>query len=36
MLSALKLEEKKQKRLERTKILKLILGKKMGAKKLKK
>ena len=36
MLSALKLEEEKQKRLERTKILKLILGEKMGAKKLRK
>ena len=36
MLSALKLEEEKQKRLERSKILKLILGGTLGAKKLRK
>ena len=36
MLTALRLEEEKQKRLERTKILKLILGKKLGAKELRK
>ena len=34
LLAALRLEEEKQNRLERTKVLKLILGKKFGAKKL--
>ena len=33
-MTALRLEEQKQKRLERTKVLKMILGKKLGAKKL--
>ena len=36
MLKALRLEEKNQKRLERTKILKLILSKKLGVQNLRK
>ena len=34
LLAALRVEEEKQRRLERTKILKLTLGKKLGARKL--
>ena len=34
LMTALRLEEDKHKRLERTKVLKMILGKKLGAKKL--